>query len=174
MLVGMLPAGIVGLFLRDQISGLFSKPGLVSVTLLITGAFLLSTKYLKRGNQPINFKQAFLIGVAQAMALIPGISRSGSTISTALALGVKQEEAARFSFIMVLPLIVAATLLEVKDLLSVGITADQGMILGIGLVVSFIVGYISLKWLLKLLRQGKFHLFAWYCFTIGIIGIFYF
>ncbi len=174
MLIAMLPAGVVGLLLRDQISNLFSNPVMVSIALLVTGALLLSTKYFKPADQPIDLKRALLIGFAQALALVPGISRSGSTIAMALALGVKQEQAARFSFIMVLPLIVAATVLEFKDLLEVGISADEGLILGIGLVVSFLVGYVSLKWLLKLLRQGKFHYFAWYCFSIAIIGLIYF
>ena len=174
MLVGMLPAGIVGLLLRNQISDLFSDPARVSVALLVTGGMLLSTKFYQKANRPIDLKRALLIGFAQALALVPGISRSGSTITMALALGVKQEQAARFSFIMVLPLIVAATVLELKDLLEIGISADESLILLIGLVISFIVGFFSLKWLLQLLKQGKFHYFAWYCFSIALLGIFYF
>lgn len=174
MIIAMLPAGIIGLLLRDQISSLFSQPFMVSIALLVTGAMLLSTKFYEQTDQAINVKRAILIGVAQAFALIPGISRSGSTITMALALGVKQEQAARFSFIMVLPLIVAATVLEFKDLLDRGISTADGEILGIGLIVSFIVGYLSLKWLLKLLRQGRFHYFAWYCFGIAIMGLLYF
>ncbi|MEA3286113.1 MAG: undecaprenyl-diphosphatase UppP [Candidatus Marinimicrobia bacterium] len=174
MIVGMLPAGIVGLLLRDQISDLFSDPVQVSIALLVTGGMLLSTKYYRKANQPIDLKKALLIGLAQALALIPGISRSGSTITMALALGIKQEQAARFSFIMVLPLIFAATVLELKDLLEVGINADEGLILLIGLVISFIVGFFSLKWLLQLLKGGKFHYFAWYCFSIAFLGMAYF
>ncbi len=174
MLIAMLPAGIVGLLLRDQISDLFSNPARVSIALLVTGAMLLSTKFYKKSDQAIDFKRALLIGLAQAFALVPGISRSGSTITMALALGVKQEQAARFSFIMVLPLIVAATMLEFIDLLQVGISADEGLILIVGLIVSFIVGYVSLRWLLQLLKQGKFHYFAWYCFSLAIFGIIYF
>ncbi len=174
MIVGMLPAGIVGLLLRDQISDLFSDPAMVSVALLFTGAMLLSTKYYSKNDRPLDLKRAGLIGLAQALALVPGISRSGSTITMALALGIKQEQAARFSFIMVLPLIVAATVLEFKDLLEVGISTDQILILSIGFVTSFIVGLLSLKWLLQLLRQGKFHYFAWYCFSIALWGLFYF
>ncbi len=174
MIIGMLPAGIVGLLLRDQISDLFSKPSMVSVALLVTGAMLLTTKFFRKTDKPIDLKRAILIGFAQALALVPGISRSGATISMALALGVKQEQAARFSFIMVLPLIVAATVLEFKDLFEVGISSNEVSILGIGLVISFIVGFLSLKWLLQLLRQGKFHYFAWYCFSIAILGLLYF
>jgi len=174
MIVAMLPAGIIGLLLREHISALFSQPYMVSIALLVTGSMLLSTKYYKKSDQPLNMKRAILIGLAQALALIPGISRSGSTITMGLALGVKQEQAARFSFIMVLPLIVAATILEFMDLLEVGISTAEAKVLGVGLVVSFIVGYLSLKWLLKLLRQGKFHYFAWYCFGIAILGLFYF
>jgi undecaprenyl-diphosphatase len=147
---------------------------MVSITLLVTGTFLMATRFLKTGRQPIDLKRALGIGIVQAFALIPGISRSGSTISAALAMGIKQEEAARFSFIMVLPLIVAATLLEIKDLLATGISSDQGIILLMGLVTSFIIGYVSLKWLLQLLRNGKFHLFAWYCYAVGIAGLIYF
>ena len=174
MIIAMLPAGIVGLLLRDQISDLFSRPVMVSFALLVTGAMLLSTKLVRKTDQPIDLKRAILIGFAQALALIPGISRSGSTISMALALGVKQEQAARFSFIMVLPLIVAATVLEFKDLMEVGISTAEWFILGVGLGTSFIVGLFSLKWLLRLLRQGRFHYFAWYCFSIAIFGFLYF
>jgi len=174
MLLAMLPAGIVGLMLRDQISDLFSQPFMVSIALLFTGSVLLSTKYFPKSNKPITLKSALLIGLAQALALIPGVSRSGSTISMALGLGIKQEQAARFSFIMVLPLIIAATGLEFLDLLQVGISSDEVVILLIGLIVSFVVGIFSLKWLLQLLKSGKFHYFAWYCFGIGIIGLIFF
>jgi len=174
MIISMLPAGIVVLVMRDQISDLFSKPFMVSIALLLTGVMLLSTKYYPKTDQPIDLRRAILIGLAQALALIPGISRSGSTITMALALGVKQEQAARFSFIMVLPLIVAATLLEFKDLLELGISPDEIIILLIGLLVSFIVGFLSLRWLLQLLRKGKFHYFAWYCFSIALFGLLYF
>ena len=174
MLVAMLPAGFIGLLLRDQISELFSQPFMVSIALIFTGSMLLSTMYFKKSDKPIDLKKALLIGFAQALALVPGISRSGSTISMALGLGVKQEEAARFSFIMVLPLIVAATVLEFLDLLEVGISSDQVSILLIGLIISFVVGVFRLKWLPQLLKRGKFHYFAWYCFTIALIGLFYF
>lgn len=174
MIIAMLPAGLVGLWLRDQISSLFSEPFLVSIALLVTGGMLLATKFFKVRDEKIQVKQAVLIGLAQSLALIPGISRSGSTISTALALGIKQEEAARFSFIMVLPLIVAATLLEVLDLIQVGVSSDELTILGVGLIVSFVVGYISLKWLLQILKQGRFHYFAWYCFAVAVFGLLYF
>jgi undecaprenyl-diphosphatase len=174
MIVAMLPAGIVGLLLKDQISDLFSDPHMVSIALLFTGSMLFMTRYFKVQDNAITLKRALFIGLAQALALIPGISRSGSTISMALALGIKQEQAARFSFIMVLPLILAATILEFKDLLEVGINASETLVLGVGLIVSFMVGYISLKWLLTLLRKGKFHYFAWYCFTLAIFGLFYF
>ncbi|MBT3227860.1 MAG: undecaprenyl-diphosphatase UppP [Candidatus Marinimicrobia bacterium] len=174
MLLAMLPAGIVGLLLRDQISDLFSQPFMVSIALLFTGSMLLATKYFPKSDKPITIKRALFIGFAQALALVPGISRSGSTISMALGLGIKQEQAARFSFIMVLPLIMAATVLEFIDLLKVGLSSGDIVILLIGLVVSFIVGIFSLKWLLKLLRNGKFHYFAWYCFSVAIIGLFFF
>ena len=174
MLIAMLPAGVVGLLLRDQISELFSQPFMVSLALLFTGSILISTKYFKKSDKQIDVKKALLIGFAQALALVPGISRSGSTISMALGLGVKQEQAARFSFIMVLPLIIAATFLEFLDLAKVGISSDEVVILLIGLVISFVVGIFSLRWLLELLKRGKFHYFAWYCFTIAIIGLVYF
>jgi len=174
MLVAMLPAGIIGLILRDNISELFSQPFMVSIALVVTGSMLLSTKFYRKSDNPIGVWQAVLIGFAQALALVPGISRSGSTITMGLALGIKQEQVARFSFIMVLPLIVAATVLEFIDLIQIGISADEIIHLGVGLIVSFIVGYLSLKWLLSLLRQGHFHYFAWYCYTIAIAGLIYF
>ncbi len=174
MLVAMLPAGFVGLLLRDRISELFSEPHMVSIALLFTGFMLLSTRFFPKSDKAFDLKKALLIGFAQALALLPGISRSGSTISMALGLGIKQEQAARFSFIMVLPLIIAATTLEFLDLLEVGVSTDELLILAIGLIISFLVGIISLKWLLKLLKGGKFHYFAWYCFAVAGFGLFFF
>ena len=174
MLVAMLPAGVIGLLLRDHITDLFSQPFMVSIALLLTGSMLLSTKFYKKSDNSIGLLQSILIGFAQALALVPGISRSGSTISMGLALGIKQKDVARFSFIMVLPLIIAATALEFIDLLKVGISLNEILHLFVGLVVSFVVGYLSLKWLLNLLKQGHFHYFAWYCYAIAIAGLFYF
>ena len=114
------------------------------------------------------------IGIAQAAALLPGISRSGATISTALFLGIRQEEAARFSFLMVLPLIAAATGMEILELVELGVSTHEWGLLITGLVVSFITGWISLRWLLTLLKKGQFHYFAWYCFAIALSAIVYF
>jgi undecaprenyl-diphosphatase len=169
MILGMLPAGLVGILWRDEITRAFDSPILVAYTLSFTGLMLLGTRFVKPASREINFRNALLIGIAQALALLPGISRSGSTISTALYLGVPQAKAARFSFIMVLPLILAATGLELIELMQTGISGSDLGILTIGFVVSFFTGWLSLRWLLALLQKGKFHHFAWYCFTIAII-----
>jgi len=174
LLLGMLPAGFVGLLLRDRISAVFSEPLIVSGTLVVTGLLLLGTRFVPPGQRVIGFGSAILIGLAQALALLPGISRSGATISTALFLRIPQAQAARFSFIMVLPLILAATLLEMVDLLRSGIPAGEWMLLTTGLVVSFLTGWVSLKWLLALLQRGHFHHFAWYCFLVAAFAFFYF
>ncbi len=174
MLIGMIPAGVIGILFQDQITHAFQSPLLVAVTLIITGLMLLATRFISRQQSDLTAWKATLIGLAQALALLPGISRSGSTISTALFLGISQEQAARFSFLMVLPLIAAATGLEIMDLLEVGVSPHEWSLLVIGFAVSFIVGWISLKWLLTLLKKGKFHYFAWYCFAIALSAFVYF
>jgi undecaprenyl-diphosphatase len=188
ILISMIPAFIVGFTLKDQVEAIFSNPLLVSFMLLVTGVLLFSTKFIPNrtqendtsrlaaagGGVPIGIAKSFAIGLAQACAMIPGISRSGSTITTALWLGVDRETAANFSFIMVIPVIGGAMLLQVLDLLEVGIQGAALQVLVVGFLSSAISGYFALKYLIIILKKSGFYLFSFYCWAAGLLGVWLF
>lgn len=174
ILVSMIPAMIVGFTLEDQVESIFSSPLIVSGMLIVTGLMLFSTKFVKDTPNDVSLTKSFVIGIAQSFAMIPGISRSGSTISTALWLGVKREAAANFSFLMLIPVIAGAMLLEVKELIEIGISDAALINLIIGFLAAFISGYYALKYLIIILKRRGFHYFAYYCWIAGGIGLVYF
>ncbi|MCH2451127.1 MAG: undecaprenyl-diphosphate phosphatase [Gracilimonas sp.] len=174
ILVSMIPAMAVGFTLEDQVGAIFSDPLLVSVMLIVTGIILFSTKFVGVTEKDVNLPNSFLIGIAQSFAMIPGISRSGSTISAALWLGVKREEAANFSFLMLIPVIAGAMLLEVKELIEAGVSDAALMNLVIGFLAAFISGYFALKYLIIILKRKGFYYFSYYCWVVGGIGLIYF
>ncbi len=174
VLLSMIPAGIVGLTLEEEIETLFMNPGMVSWMFLITGTVLLLTYLRKTFPNHLNFKNTFIVGIAQAIAILPGISRSGSTISTALYLGVKREEAADFSFLMVIPVIAGAMLLEVGEIIQTGISTHDLIGLTVGFVTALISGYFALKYLIIILKSKGIYPFGWYCLTLGVFGLIYF
>lgn len=177
IVVSMIPVGLVGYLFEDQINAFFDgKIMLVGSMLLFTGVLLYATILVKSKEGQITFGKALLIGIAQTIAILPGVSRSGSTIATALLVGVKREEAARFSFLMVLPPILGATLLKVKDYAEISTStgleneAGTGAII-VGFIVAFISGLIACKLMIQLVKRSKLQYFAWYCFAVGIIAI---
>lgn len=174
ILVSMIPAMAVGFTLKDQVEAIFSDPLLVSVMLIVTGIILFSTKFIGATEKDINLSNSFLIGIAQSFAMIPGISRSGSTISAALWLGVKREEAANFSFLMLIPVIAGAMLLEVKELIELGVSDAALINLVVGFLAAFISGYYALKYLIIILKRKGFHYFSYYCWIVGGVGLVYF
>jgi len=175
ILLSMIPVGIVGLLLEEHIEGLFDrKIILVGCMLLLTGVLLYLTKYaegLRTKGRAVSFKDAIVIGLAQAIAVLPGISRSGSTIATGLLLGVDKSKIARFSFLMVLPPIIGATLLKVKDLAEAPPANFDVMPLLVGFAAAFISGLFACTWMINLVKRGKLIYFAVYCFIVGIIAI---
>lgn len=171
MALSMLPVVYLGLMHKDQIESLFSNNvPLVGSMLLITGTLLAFTYYAKAREKDITFKSSFIIGLAQAVAVMPGISRSGSTIATALLLGIKREKAARFSFLMVLVPIIGANAKEVMDGGMANSQVD-GMTLLVGFIAAFVAGVLACKIMIGLVNRGKLIYFAWYCFAVGIISI---
>jgi undecaprenyl-diphosphatase len=174
ILLSMIPAMIVGFTLKDSIESLFMNPVVVSSMLLVTGTILFSTRFVKKTESDVDVKRGILMGVAQALAIIPGISRSGTTISTGLFTGVNRESVANFSFLMVLPVLAGAMLLEVIEIMEVGIENEAVIILIIGFFASFLSGYFALKYLIILLKREKFHYFSYYCWAVGIAGLFIF
>ena len=173
ILVSMIPVGFVAVFFRDEVESLFSgNLVLVGTALLVTAALLISTQLVKAGNKKIPFLDAFLMGIAQALATIPGISRSGATISAGLLMKNGRGEVARFSFLMVLLPIIGAAFL---DLLSISSSQAGGEIptgsLIIGFVAAFLSGYLACTWMINLVKKGKLYWFAIYCAIVGIISI---
>ncbi len=174
ILLSMIPAMIVGFTLKDPIEQLFLNPFFVSIMLIVTGTILFSTRFVKNPEKEVDGIRALLMGVAQAMAIIPGISRSGSTISVGLFAGVNRNSVANFSFLMVLPVLAGAMILEVKEVAETGIQYAEVTALFAGFLASFLSGYLALSYLIKLLKREKFHYFAYYCWAVGIAGVFYF
>ncbi|MTI88912.1 MAG: undecaprenyl-diphosphate phosphatase [Balneolaceae bacterium] len=174
ILVSMIPAMAVGFTLESYIEEVFSNQVTVSSMLLVTGCILFGTKFISDNVKLVNLPRSFVIGLAQAFAILPGISRSGSTISMALFLGVRRDEAANFSFLMVIPVIAGAMLLKVKEMIEVGVSDAQMLSLIVGFFTAFISGYFALKYLILILRRKGFHFFAYYCWLVGAAGLAYF
>lgn len=170
ILVSMIPVGFVGVLFKKQIESFFEgQITLVASMLLCTGLLLLFAHYARpQQGTEVSFGKAFLIGVAQAIAILPGISRSGSTIAAALLLGVKREYAAPFSFLMVLPPIFGATLLEVKDYLEVTDPekVPVAALVG-GFLAAFLVGMFACSAMIRLVRNSRLLYFAIYCLLVG-------
>ena len=168
ILLGCVPAIILGLTEKDELESAFMHPRFVSCTLMVTGLFLISTHFAKSGEKRVGWWSGLLIGLAQAVAMLPGISRSGSTIGTARFLGIEPKEAAEYSFLMSTPLLAGVSLLAIFDLCKNGNhSGNSAMELLLGFTVSAVVGYFSIKWLVSLLQRGRFWYFGIYCFCIG-------
>ena len=167
----MIPAALIGLFFNDEIEAFFGGAlTLVGGMLLITGLLLFLADKAKYSEKQVGIKNSILIGISQAIAILPGISRSGATISTAVLLGIDKEKAARFSFLMVVPLIVGKM---TKDVASGDIRYESATFLPllIGFIFAFITGLIACKWMIKLVKNSQLKYFAYYCFVIGGIVI---
>ncbi len=172
IIIGSIPAGVVGILFSDEIGLLFNDPKFVAVMLLITGLILYLTKFTNpKDNIKVGFFSAILIGLAQAVAIVPGISRSGITISTALYSGVSREYSAKFSFLLALPAIFGATILETKNLYINQPTPETILILFTGTILAAISGYVAIKLVLGILQKKKFSWFSYYCFIAGILGL---
>ncbi len=170
IIISMIPIAFVGLMFRDQVEALFtSNIRLVGVMLLVTAALLTFANYAKPRTRPVTPKSAFIIGLAQAVAVLPGLSRSGSTISTGLMLGVKREEVSKFSFLMVLVPVIGANILEAVTM-PAGDSISATVLLS-GFVAAFVTGTFACKWMIKLVNRGKLIWFAIYCLVIGAASI---
>jgi len=173
ILISMIPALVVGLLLKSTIESAFESPVWVSAMLLVTGTLLLSTKFVKKGAHSIGTKHAVGMGLAQAVAILPGISRSGSTIAIGQHLGLSREECARFSFLMVIPVIAGAMILELGELGSSGASVDLPILLT-GFLTSAISGFFALKFLIHVIKKFGIQWFAVYCYALGSFSLWYF
>ncbi len=177
ILISMIPVAIVGFLFKDTVEEIFGLGLLVvGICLLVTAALLAFAYFAKpRQKEKISMIDAFVIGIAQAVAVLPGLSRSGSTIATGLLLGNKKESLAQFSFLMVIPPILGEALLNVKDMFEVGVSEAMGGVsalsLVIGFVAAFVVGCLACKWMINIVKKGKLIWFAVYCAVAGLVSI---
>lgn len=171
IIISMIPAAIIGVLFNDQIEALFDKQILlVGAMLVLTGLLLFLADRAKRTEKAVGFGQAAIIGISQAIAILPGISRSGATISTSVLLGIDREKAARFSFLMVVPLILGKI---AKDLLDGNISSEltNVMPLAVGFAAAFISGLVACTWMISLVKKSQLRYFSFYCFVVGFGAI---
>lgn len=173
IVLSMIPAAAVGVLLDKEIEAFFGgKVLLVGAMLLVTAVLLIFADKAKNTEKKVGIKEAIIIGVSQAIAILPGISRSGATISTSVLLGIDREKAARFSFLMVIPLILGKI---AKDILDGAFDVIDGSILnyGLGFIAAFATGILACTWMIKLVKKSKLKYFAYYCFAVGLIAVVY-
>ena len=178
IIISMIPVGIVGLFFKDRIEEIFgSGTTVVGICLLITSMLLIFSYYARpRQKENISCIHAFIIGIAQAIAVLPGISRSGATIATGILLGNRKERLAQFSFLMVIPPILGEALLDMKDLIgsASGGTAGEPVgagVLLLGFLAAFLAGCAACKWMISIVRKGKLIWFGIYCAVVGLLTL---
>lgn len=173
IIISMIPAAVVGVLFEEEIEQFFGgNLLLVGSMLILTAGLLFLADKAKSTLNPVSYKNAFVIGVAQAVAILPGISRSGATISTSVLLGVDRQKAARFSFLMVVPLILGKM---AKDILSGDLaeTQTETSLLIVGFIAAFVAGLIACQWMIALVKKSQLKYFSFYCLIVGIIAIIY-
>lgn len=162
--------GFIGLSGKDFFEQLFASPKFIALSLIITGIILLITQRVKNNNRPdLSTKDAFILGTVQGIAIIPGISRSGITISTLLMRGLDSEVSFNFSFLVSIPAVLGATMLEARDI--GGVFVNSSLELMVGLFASFVTGLISLRILKGIIKKARFHYFGYYCIGIAVITL---
>ncbi len=169
IILSMIPAILVGTIFNDEIESLFGGDLiLVGGMLVVTGLLLFLADKAKDSDKNIGIKEAVIIGLSQAIAILPGISRSGATISSSVLLGVDKEKSARFSFLMVIPLIFGKM---AKDILSGEVSTDSAdfVSLSVGFIFAFFTGMIACKWMIRLVKRSQLKYFSYYCFAIGLL-----
>lgn len=169
--LGTLPVAVGGLLFKKFLESMFESAEIAGAMLLVTAAILLATSVVRKGKSDVNYPKAFLIGVAQLVSVLPGISRSGSTIAAAMFLGVDRTRAARFSFLLSVPAVTAAFLLKLRDLLAHPLPEAELFEFGLGALVACIVGLIAIHYLLKVIAADRFYLFGFWCLIAGIVTL---
>lgn len=171
VVIATLPAVVVGLTYKDEIEQLFSSVLVAYCMLIVTGAMMIIARFLPEKQKTITWWRSLLVGCAQAFAILPGISRSGSTIFTGMALGVPRETIARFSFIMSIPAILGAAVLQTGELLENPPGSDVWVTLVAGTFVASVSGYCAIKLLLDIIRKNRLQWFGYYCLVVASIGL---
>ncbi len=174
LLVGTIPVAIGGSLLKDDLEATFESTAITGGMLLMTAVLLLLTRMVSMKEKSVNYPRALAIGVAQLVAILPGISRSGSTIATGMFLGVNPTRAARFSFLLSIPAVSAAFILKLLDLAAEPVVTTDLVNYGVGALVAFLVGLAAIHYLLKLIATNRFWLFGFWCLAAGVLTLTYF
>lgn len=167
IVLSMIPAAIVGITLNDYIESLFNGDMVfIGSMLVLTALFLTAAHFVRKGTKPISYKGAFIMGIAQALAILPGLSRSGTTISTGLLLGHRKEDLTRFSFLMVIIPVLGGTLMEIVS--SKSVVGELNILpLAVAFITAFVSGFAACKWMVNIVNKGKLYWFAIYCSLLG-------
>jgi len=173
IILGVAPTAVLGILFKDFFESAFSSLTIVSASLIFTGTMLLSTRFIRKSSSPLTPVKAFFIGLAQVIAFFPGVSRSGTTITAGLWFGVEPEDAARYSFMLAIPLILGVTLLAGIDLIEQPPPLEQIFQYAVGALMSYLSGLWAIKWLIGVVQGGRFSRFAYYCFAVGGVGLAY-
>lgn len=176
LVAGSIPAALVGLLFKDEFDEILRRPIVVAIMLLVTGTFLYLANRFSRERKDLaqaGFMGAIDIGIAQAFAIIPGLSRSGLTIGSGFLIGINRKEAIRFSFFLAIPVILGAGILEFNDVIANKVAIDYTPII-IGIAVTFVVSTFAIKLLETLADKEFFGFFAYYLFVVGLVGVLYF
>lgn len=171
LIIATIPTGIIGIIFKDAVETIFRSTVYVGIFLIITGIILYLSERRASGNitaSNMSFKNAIVIGICQGLAVLPGISRSGSTIAAGLFEGLNREYAARYSFLLCIPAVLGAGLIQAKDIVTMDVSA---MVLVAGFFSSVIFGYLSIKLLLKMIEGWNLDIFAYYCWIVGILTV---
>ncbi len=169
--IGTIPAATFGLMFRDAFEGVFSNPVAVAALLIVTGVILWSTRFKSGDRKELWVKDVVWIGLSQALAILPGISRSGITIGTGIWRGINAREAATFSFLLSIPVIAGANALKGAEMIANPPSAETVVPLLAGMLTAYVSGVVAIKWLLAVLERGRLDMFAYYCWTVGLIGV---
>jgi len=171
LLLATIPAGLVGFFFGDRIESVFFQPFWVGIFLAVTGLILFCVRFVKPDNGSPNWWRALIIGVAQAVAILPGMSRSGATISAGIYSGVERSRAAEFSFLLSIPIILGAGVLEFGKMVETVPPPAEIVTLLLGAAASAISGYLAIRFLLNVIKKGRLYYFAYYCWLVALIVI---
>lgn len=170
VVIGTVPVAIIGLLINDYVDRIFTSELIVYSMLAVTGVLMTCTTYLKERGPALNVPKSFVIGIAQSMAIMPGLSRSGSTIFAGMAMGIQRETAARFAFILSVPAILGAVILKFGEMIQSQNSVDGIIVIGVGTLMSAVTGYFSIILLLDIVKRNRLQWFGYYCLTISLIG----
>ena len=174
IIIASMPAAYVGLTYKDDIEALFDNPMVAIICLFFTGLIMLVSRFANYRGKKLGSLQSLLIGISQAIAILPGISRSGSTIVTGMFLGLKKEFVAKFSFIMSVPVIFGAFIMKLNDLLTAEITIEKWISYGVGAIAAAISGYFAIMLVMRSVEKGKFENFGYYCIAVSILSFLFY